>query len=163
MPPEELFRTVPGPLPSAATSSEQSTTPAQDSLGRIEAEHRALRDLLAQIEAIRDLPRLLPLLERLETQLRSHFATEEAPDGLHSAVADSAPEKSHHLDELFDEHNELLELCEGLIEDARTCLTGPVARVLDGAKDLAQRLHDHEAKETHLFVDVVSTDLGGSD
>lgn len=130
---------------------------------RIEDEHRALRKVLSRVEGTWDLAALLPLLEELQGMLAHHFAEEEnAERGLHAAIAASAPEKNRSLERLFEEHEELLEQIDRLVSSTRNCLEGVVDEILSGVAELTWRLRLHEEAESDLFVEVVSTDLGGS-
>jgi hypothetical protein len=130
---------------------------------RIAEEHAALSALLKSIQRIEAPGRLAVELEKLQTLLREHFATEEAEDGLHAAVDRSAPHLLPAVQQLFDEHRQFLGDLEGLVETAQALSAGPMADLLRGVAELAARLHTHEVQETELFIDSVYTDLGAGD
>jgi hypothetical protein len=127
----------------------------------IQKEHAELRELLTEVNATKDLPALLPLLEKLRELLNEHFATEDGPDGLHKAIARSEPRFMQSLQEISDEHRVFLVDLDRMIALARTCINGPIAQILKGISDLSQKLHDHEVRETELLVDATYTDIGG--
>lgn len=162
MPADDIAKSLPESPFHEITPGPTIDEAATDSRRCIEEEHRALRAMLDRVESTADLSELLPLLEELEGMLEHHFATEESPAGLHAAIGESAPQTWGALEALFEEHRQLLEAIRHLIRSTRACAAGPVAEVLDGVADLAQRLHLHEESETELFVDVVNTDLGGT-
>lgn len=129
----------------------------------IAAEHRQIRALVAELEATGDLEALLPRLAELRGLLRSHFAREEAPGGLHRVVDGSAPRLAGSVQALFDEHRELLALVDALAERARACLEGPIGEVRRKVAELCRGLHAHEAAETELLAGALYEDIGGGD
>jgi hypothetical protein len=126
----------------------------------IAEEHRVLRELLGRITATRDLGALLPQLGELEGLLALHFAHEEEADGLHAVVADSAPDRLPEVQRLFDEHREIARRVMELRERAEELWRGPLAEVLEGVAELADRLHRHEAAEGDLLAGALYDDLG---
>lgn len=137
--------------------------PQQAAKHRIEEEHAALRSTLARIERTTDLRALVPQLQELGAALESHFATEEADDGLHEAIGSESPSYLPAVQLLFDEHREMLAQVASLTEKAWVLSEGPLAEVLAGVEALVGRLRAHEARENELFGDAVYTDLGPQD
>jgi len=137
--------------------------PQQAAKQRIEEEHAALRTALERLEATTDLRALVPQLQELGSMLESHFATEEADDGLHEAIGDESPALLPAVQRLFDEHREMLAQVASLTEKAWVLSQGPLAEVLTGIEDLTGKLRAHEARETELFGDAVYTDVGPQD
>lgn len=144
----------------SATTSEGLRPEARQ---RIEREHEALRTLLGRVEETDDLQRLLDLLGELKTALADHFDSEEALNGLHAVIDRTAPHKQNALDELFEEHRAFLTRVDELAGGARRCLEGPMKEVVDGARELARRLREHEERETELFLDANYIEYGGGD
>ncbi len=130
---------------------------------RIADEHAALSALLDEIVQLDAPGRLAEDLEKLQTLLRAHFETEEAEDGLSAAVGRSTPQLLPSVEHLFEEHRQFLGDLDHLLGSARALSNGPMADLLSGVADLAQRLHAHEVEETELFLDSVYTDLGTGD
>lgn len=146
-----------------ATAEAASAAPAATAGSvhkRIVAEHLALKEILARIEAATDLPRLLALLAELRGLLVPHFATEEADEGFENLLGRRAPHLLGGLEAVLDEHAVILADLDRLAAAARACLDGPVAEVRAQAANLVARLHAHEEKETELLVGAVYDDLG---
>lgn len=129
----------------------------------IAEEHLQIRAVVGDLETTSDLETLVQRLDELRGLLVSHFAREEAPDGLHRVVDRAAPRMAASVQALFDEHRELLERLDGLAERARACLEGPMAEVRRSAADLCRQLHDHEAVESDLLAGALYDDIGGGD
>lgn len=124
----------------------------------IHEEHEQMKRLLKTVQETRDLESLLPKLVELRTLLAEHFDHEEAPDGLASAMQE--PRFAPQATQLFDEHQLFLQMLDDLMVQARSCLDARL-RVLRGVTELARQLHEHEAKENALMLDLADTDLGG--
>jgi hypothetical protein len=140
----------------AVTSPATAPSGAAD----IAEEHRALRELLGRVTATRDLGRLLPLLGELAALLEEHFTHEEAADGLHAQVAESAPDRLPEVQRLFTEHREVSERLAALVARAEGLWQGQLAEVLAEAAALAAYLHRHEAAEGELLAGALYDDLG---
>ncbi len=128
----------------------------------IEEDHDEIKEILGRMQATTDPHVLLPVLEELRGALREHFAREEEPDGMHEIVTSMAPNSVASLQNILGEHEVFTERLDRLIERARACVEGPMARILHDAAELSESLHDHEARESALFTDAVFTDLGRS-
>ena len=124
-------------------------------------EHKDLRELTETICATSDLALLLPMLDELSHELRDHFASEEAPDGLGAVVSESAPHKATAVDHLFAEHADFLTAVRRLHHTVEACLAGPMAEVRTLAAHLCKQLRKHEDKEKDLLTDALYTDIGG--
>jgi len=153
------IRSTPGPG-TAATAERKTSEAARREIAQ---EHRQIRALVHELETTSALDALLPLLADLRGQLESHFAREEAPDGLHRVVDGSAPRLSTSVQLLFDEHREMLAALDGIAERGRECLAGPVAEVRRSVVELCRQLHEHEAAETELLAGALYEDIGGGD
>jgi len=145
----------------ADPSMPAQTPNAADSRQRIDDEHRHLNELLAELTATRDLVRVETLLSHLRVLLVTHFATEEAPEGLHELVSQQAAHRLPNLQHLFAEHRDFLTRLDRLRDDTVACLGGPVAKILDGVAGLAAALRQHELEEEELFGEAFYTDIGG--
>jgi hypothetical protein len=130
---------------------------------RVVAEHRRIRDFTGQIQAARDLSELLRDLEAFRALLELHFMGEEVADGLYDTIRGMAPRQIARLDQLEKEHRQFLADLDRVALHARQCLAGPVADVLNEARDLARRLLAHEASEDDVLMDTMYTDLGQGD
>lgn len=145
------------------TATSGAVTEAAATRREIAEEHRQIRAVVAELETTSDLETLLQRLTELRGLLVSHFAREEAPEGLHRVVDRAAPRLASSVQALFDEHRELLEHLDGLAERARACLEGPMAEVRSSAADLCRQLHEHEAVESDLLAGALYDDIGGGD
>ena len=72
-----------------------------------------------------------------------------------------APRHRPTLEKLRGEHRVMLDDLAGLLrraggEPARETLIGEVTR-------LTEQIHEHEQRESELWIDALSTDLGGGD
>jgi hypothetical protein len=143
------------PSPSAATS------PAVESRQRIDAEHRNLNALLAELVVELDPRHVESLLGRLHALLVGHFATEEAPEGLHEIVREHAPHRLAHVQLLFVEHREMLRRVALLHDEAAALVAGPLERLREQVEALATSLRAHEAVEDEIFAEAFYTDIGG--
>jgi hypothetical protein len=138
---------------------EPTATPRQTAEA-IHREHETLRALLGRIKSTKEIPTLLHLLQMLRHQLVEHFATEERPDGLHAVIMGREPRFAAALDHIIAEHDVILKDVDGLLALARDCQSRTEALLHDVVR-LAERLHDHESRETQLFADTDFIDLGG--
>jgi hypothetical protein len=138
---------------------EASDTRAPDAIAE---EHRSLKRLLKNMESTADLRRLVPMLGELHDLLEEHFLHEEATDGLHATIGSSAPHHLTTLQNLFEEHQDFLDTLTKLDAQARACLDGPLAEILEGIESVSERLRRHEARETELLTDAMFVDLGDS-
>ncbi len=123
--------------------------------------HCKVREMTRRLEQVTDLVELQARLQAFRSLLVPHFAEEEAPDGFFDLVR---AETSRHLAkvrELENEHDALLHEIDTLAERARACLAGPVAEILRQSAELAQRVREHEARESALLVDALYVDVGG--
>jgi hypothetical protein len=142
------------------TGREPPMQASRETRDAIHQEHESLRAMLRRIEGTQQLADLVPLMTQLLQALEEHFATEERPDGLHAAIQDREPRYGRALHVILDEHREFLALAREILARARTCLEQKEV-VLRDVLRLANRLHDHEARETELLTDTFNTDLGG--
>lgn len=126
---------------------------------RIEAEHRLIRSSLERLVQIADLARLEQTLQELEPLLASHFAHEEAEGGIHEVIGLTAPGLVPSVEELFDEHKELLELLQRLLSEVARAR----AVIFEDRDRLVEGLRSHEARETELFSQAAYSELGAGD
>lgn len=123
-------------------------------------EHRRISEAMARVEAARDLPELLARLDEFTALLVPHFKAETAPGGFFDVVRERASGHFGRLAELEGEHQTLLDAVERVTREARACLEGPIAAILKQARTLTAQLHDHETRESQLFLDSMYTDIG---
>jgi len=119
--------------------------------------------MLARLGQTTDPRYLRPQLQELRGFLERHFAEEESPGGLVSAVGDSAPGLLARLGHIFDQHQRFLETLDTLCDRTEACLRGPMAEILDGVAALSRGLEEHEVVEDRLIAEAAYTELGTAD
>lgn len=135
--------------------------PEGDSRQRIDDEHRHLNALLVELESAREPERIERLLVSLRSLLIAHFATEEAPDGLHEIVSQNAAHRLPNVQQLFAEHREIVHRLDALRTQAAALREGAFRRLTDEVAALAAVLRAHEAVEDEIFGEAFYTDIGG--
>jgi hemerythrin len=127
---------------------------------RIDDEHRRLNELLRSLTHSHDPVRLQTLLGELRELLVEHFEHEEAPEGLHEIVSEGAAHRMPNLQQLFQEHREILATVDGLAAQIGSIVDGAWREVRDGVSELAESLRRHERDEEDLFSEAFYSDLG---
>jgi uncharacterized protein (UPF0335 family) len=123
---------------------------------RIAAMARALR-------GVQGLGHLAQSLRHFRFTLEVHFASEEAPDGFFDMIRDRAGLYVERVEQLRQEHVALLGDVDAVLDEIRACLAGPVAAIRMRASTLADRIERHEARESDLLGDAMSTDVGAGE
>jgi hypothetical protein len=126
------------------------------------AEHDRLQQLIGRLDETRQLDTFVPLLEDLEGLLRQHFEHEEEPHGLLEDISSHAPQNLDSLEEILDEHPEIIAELQVLIGQAKSDDVSPTD-VFGGYRRLKERLLDHERRENQLFMDSFYLDIGDCD
>lgn len=134
--------------------------PLDDMTGRILEDHQSIKEAMARLQQAPDLHELLKRLEEFRRLVVPHFAQEVAPGGFFETLRARTARHFGRLAELEREHWELLDTIDGLDREARACLAGPVAAILEKAGALAAKLGEHEARENELLIDAMYTDIG---
>jgi hypothetical protein len=144
-------------------------------LQEIKEDHHELRQLMHHTSAMLNRPRwmateldrLTELCTKLRDQLAMHFSLEEAYGYFEDAVS-VAPHLSRRAEQLRGEHYtlfsqfcQLTELAEALRYEGQDEAT--LGRLVDGYRDFAMRLYEHEANETELILAAFNEDLGAGD
>jgi hypothetical protein len=129
---------------------------------RIDEEHRELDELLRALSHTRDLERVMAQLDELRRLLVRHFAGEEGADGLHEIVSEAASHRLSNLQELFEEHRQVIARLDEVRAETGIALAGPVRRVDAGIAWLVETLRRHEKREEALFGEAFYSDLGRS-
>jgi hypothetical protein len=75
-------------------------------------------------------------------------------------VGDAAPHLLSHVQYLFDEHRVVTARLIELRGETQALIDGPLARLLAGARGLAERLRRHEEAENELVAGALYEDLG---
>lgn len=127
---------------------------------RIDDEHRRLNELLRSLTHSHDPVRLQTLLGELRELLVEHFEHEEAPEGLHEIVSEGAAHRMPNLQQLFQEHREILATVDGLATQIGSIVDGVWREARDGVSELAETLRRHERDEEDLFSEAFYSDLG---
>jgi hemerythrin len=134
-----------------------------DSRRQILAEHQQITALTQQLATVQGAPEMATCLRKLATILTDHFRQEEEGfDGLHESIRARTPELQNALQGLKDEHQQLLDrlqLLLSIVQESRG--SAPKLQLL--GKQLQERLSEHEAKETRIFLDSIWADLGEGD
>lgn len=125
--------------------------------------HRKIRQATGRLGSASDLRELLQRLHELRLLIVPHFTDEERPDGFFDLIRARSARHLGAVKQLENEHQALLGAIDGLAEQARACLAGPVAHILKEAAELARRMHEHEAREDALLGDALYIDIGEED
>lgn len=144
-------------------------------LQEIKDDHHELRQLMHHTAAMLNRPqwmateldRLTELCTKLRDQLAMHFSLEEAYGYFEDAVS-VAPHLSRRAEQLRAQHNtlfsqfcQLAELAERLRYEGQDEST--LRDLVDGYRDFAMHLYEHEANETELILAAFNEDLGAGD
>ena len=134
----------------------------QNSKKRILDDHREIGELLAQCTTATKASQVLENMQKLRALLGRHFAEEEGQlGGLHDSIHTRAPRFENSLQGLIEEHRQLLESVNELIDQAgKSADDDPKLREM--SKSLQARFAAHEARETEIFVESLWTDIGGA-
>ncbi|MCA8977837.1 MAG: hemerythrin domain-containing protein [Planctomycetes bacterium] len=124
-------------------------------------DHRQIGELLSKVAAATSAAETLASLQPLQPLLQRHFKEEEDEiDGLHGTIMQQAPQHANALLGLKDEHRQLLESVQHLLDLAHK---GDDPRLRELGQLLKGQLAAHETRETEIFVDSIWTDLGAGD
>jgi len=132
-----------------------NTTLIRETEAQITEDHLRIRALLDGIHRIGDPQVLLPLLRELKGVLDSHFEVEEGADGLYAIVTEFQPNHAAKVDELLEEHHQLMSAIDTLIAECNACIAGPLAEIKRGVQALYSKIQDHDAAETEMLTDVL--------
>ena len=147
----------------AAKTGGPCTARSSAARDRIDDEHRQLETLLGAINQTRqtgEIARLAEELDVLRDLLVRHFDGEEGAEGLHQIVEEGASHRMGALQQLFDEHRQLLAMVDELRAEVAATMAGPVRRVHEQLSALTDALDRHEKREEELFGEAFYTDLG---
>jgi hypothetical protein len=110
-------------------------------------DHRRVDELVVRLRTATDLTSLVSALEELGTVLVAHFAHEESPGGIYEVMGVASPELRTPLGDLLGEHYGLLTDIRALAGRGREILERSHVDLYAEARQLAERLQVHEAKE----------------
>jgi hypothetical protein len=142
----------------------RTETSVAEALGRA---HAALLEDLRKLEgaaqppSAKGLAELRTRLGRTRTHITEHFRFEEK-NGYMAAVRKREPRLDRTVQQLADEHRQLAQTLDALIDQAG------VARTLDEAlrekvRAWVEKVHKHEASENDLVQDAFNLDVGAED
>lgn len=135
--------------------------------GRIEDEHRTLRDQLDIVASANTTTNLMAGLTSLPKMLSEHFAGEERVDGLYDDLAKRRPSMAAKLAALRNEHQIILDELDALRREVKTRVEAQqtveeIAKpTTEGVARWLERLRRHEHDESWMIGDVYYTDEGG--
>lgn len=127
------------------------------------AADQRIATMARSLRSVQGLGHLAQSLRHLRFTLEVHFASEEAPDGFFDMIRDRAGLHVARVEQLRQEHGTLLRDVDAMLDQIRACLAGPVAAIMAQASTLADRIERHEARESDLLGDAMSTDAGAGD
>jgi hypothetical protein len=127
------------------------------------AADRRIADMARSLHRVQGLGQLAQSLRTLRFTLEVHFCSEEAPDGFFDMIRDRATMYVGRVEQLRQEHVALLRETELILDRIRACIAGPVAEIMKQAGTLADRIERHEASESDLLGEAMSTDTGSGD
>jgi uncharacterized protein (UPF0335 family) len=127
------------------------------------AADRRIAAMAQSLRGVQGLGHLALSLRHLRDILEVHFSNEEAPDGFFDMIRDRAGLYVERVEHLRQEHAALMHDVDAMLDQVRACLSGPVAAIRTQASTLADRIERHEARESELLGDAMSTDAGAGD
>jgi hemerythrin len=132
---------------------------------QILAEHQEIMELTSRMENTTDQAELLDSLQRLRPLFERHFAREEGLEGLHGDIQEHAPQEAAAIDQLKDDHRQLLADVSALEAQVKACQEGPIKEkeIRTSCNRFLRMLKEHEARENDVFLDAIWTDLGQGD
>jgi hemerythrin HHE cation binding domain-containing protein len=132
---------------------------SQDATRLFEADRR-IAELAGSLRHTQGLGELARSLRHLRFTLEVHFASEEAPDGFFDMLRDRAAANVARVEHLRHDHVMFLRDVDLIQDRVRACLAGPVAELMRQAAALADRVEQHEKRESDLLGEAMSTDVG---
>ena len=141
---------------------EQQPDPAE-SRRQILAEHQEIQALAQKLAAVRGAAEMTACLRKLATVLTGHFRQEEdGADSLHEGIRTRTPEQQNALRGLKEEHQQILDRLQLLLSTVQES-RGAAPKLQMLGKQFQERLAEHEANETRIFLDSIWSDLGEGD
>jgi hemerythrin-like domain-containing protein len=135
-----------------------------EALGRA---HVALLEDLRQLETAtlpasgEGLAGLRARLDATRRHVTEHFRFEEQ-NGYMDAVRKREPRLERTIQQLAEEHHQLAQALEALIEESRAA-TSPEAALRDEIRRWVEHVRQHEARENDLVLDAFNVDLSAED
>jgi hemerythrin-like domain-containing protein len=128
--------------------------------------HEALRQNLGEVDEAARVPSRNPwelgsLLDKVRMHLLKHFRLEEK-DGYMSEVLKEDPSRERTARHLLEEHCQLAECLDALVEEAAAWESRRDA-FLEKVRAWVKRVQQHESRENRLIEDVLNRDLGTKD
>jgi len=130
---------------------------------RLTAADRRIAAMAQSLRGVQGLGQLAQSVRHLRDILEVHFSNEEAPDGFFDMIRDRAGLYVARVEQLRQEHVALMRDADAMLDQIRACVAGPVADIRTQASTLADRIERHEARESDLLGDAMSTDVGAGD
>lgn len=144
-----------------STADRQRLTPQE--ADQLSAADRRIVVVAQSLRGVQGLGHLAQALRQLRDILEVHFSNEEAPDGFFDTIREHAGLYVARVEQLRQEHGALIRDVDAMLDEVRACVAGPVAAIRTHANTLADRIEQHEARESDLLGDAMSTDAGAGD
>ena len=140
-----------------------------DTLKRVQEEHRVLRELLVKVHQAltqhqQNIAEVSSLFNSLRNQIEEHFREEEE-GGFFEQITDQAPRLEHRADEVRGEHAQLRDSISRLCFDVATG-NGSEAwwqQLEEQFHAFSKELMRHEGHENELLQEAYQQDIGPSD
>jgi malate synthase A len=132
-----------------STETAQFSAAAAEQVQRAQGEdHGQLEELLARLNEAMEVSSMTAALQELNALLTDHFAHEEQAKGLFGLIEAKVPQHQAQIERLVEEHREILQLLQTLMERSR--LPAEPSDLVRLAGDLTAQLRGHEEREMKL-------------
>ena len=118
-------------------------------------DHQRVDELVARLRSADELASLVAVLEELGDALVVHFAHEEDPGGIYETMGVASPGLRAPLGDLVNEHYALLADIRALGARGREILERSHLDIRAAARELADRLAAHEAREDVMAAQIL--------
>jgi len=116
----------------------------------LHAEHKQIHVAAAELQTIKDAPKLIQKLTDLHQLLREHFAHEEFPGGLYDRMGACSAQFRHEVRQLAGEHYEVLTTVLSLRKRLWDEGQDGVSDVIQDVGDVVATVRGHEIREHEL-------------
>ncbi|MHC5065623.1 MAG: hemerythrin domain-containing protein [Planctomycetota bacterium] len=114
-------------------------------------------NLTRELQNCTDLDVMGETLAKLRAVLVQHFKGEEASEGLFEVITQKAPQHSHTIERLIEEHRAMLNGLDDLSERVQN-FKKDIAKITE---EFGAGLEKHETEEVDLYNDTLIIEYGG--